>query len=325
MQEDLHQPPVLTKKWFHTGAFLDREKILGQFAHEYSRNNLHPENLLPEPELPAGLSIDEWRQALRACKGTMLRKEVYALDNTPLSDKPYTVEQQNCLIRIIQPQLANKHACFIALSSESISYYYERDPADPRVAHTFVLEADEFANVRKSASLSYKRKIPAFPEQGIVHATYSENDFTNSIDSSTDHRTPVLFQTKLYELTGLAAPASNYYTLQELKTACLAAASIDYNVQPNGSLQKRLVEWYRLQFTANDGLAALKFGTLQSKALVRQVFKAAFNEAGLTDVFSPKIPFAELRAVLLNPSKRRICFCRQLLLAAFGKHAIRSC
>lgn len=31
----LHQEPVITKSWFHTGAFLDRENILNQFAREY--------------------------------------------------------------------------------------------------------------------------------------------------------------------------------------------------------------------------------------------------------------------------------------------------
>ena len=35
VDKPLHQEPVITKSWFHTGAFLSREKILNQFAHEY--------------------------------------------------------------------------------------------------------------------------------------------------------------------------------------------------------------------------------------------------------------------------------------------------
>ena len=122
IQQDLHQPPVLIKKWFHTGAFLDQEKIVTQFAHEYSQNTIHPENLFPEPVIPENLSINEMRQALRACKGMMLRKEVYALDNTHLSDKPYAVEQQNCLVRLVQPLQENKYVSFIVLNIETISY-----------------------------------------------------------------------------------------------------------------------------------------------------------------------------------------------------------
>ena len=33
--EKLYQKPVLTKTWFHTGAFLGREKILNHFKSEY--------------------------------------------------------------------------------------------------------------------------------------------------------------------------------------------------------------------------------------------------------------------------------------------------
>ncbi|NOT50227.1 MAG: insecticidal toxin complex protein [Chitinophagaceae bacterium] len=303
IQQDLHQPPVLIKTWFHTGAFLDQEKILTQFAHEYSQNTIHQENLLPQPVMPGDLSINEMRQALRACKGMMLRKEVYALDNTPLSDKPYTVEQQNCLIRLVQPGLENKYASFIVLNSETISYHYERDLSDPRIAHSFVLEVDDFANIKKSASLVYKRKVPSFPEQSILYTTYCENDFTNTIDTDSDYRLPVSFQTKLFEITGLGAPAGNYYTLQELKTACVAAVSIDYHVLPNETLQKRLMQWNRMQFKGDNAAAILPFGSIESKALVHQTYKATFNESQLTNIFNSKISFADLNTILLHPSQ----------------------
>ena len=39
------------------------------------------ENALPEPDLDAeDSSAEEWREALRACKGMTLRQEVYELD-----------------------------------------------------------------------------------------------------------------------------------------------------------------------------------------------------------------------------------------------------
>lgn len=309
VQDYLHQPPVLVKTWFHTGAFLDQEKILNQFAHEYSQNSIHPENLLPEPELPDDLSVEEWRQALRACKSMMLRKEVYALDNIPISDKPYSVEQQNCFIKLVQPKLENKYASFIALKSESISYHYERDLADPRVAHSFTLEADEFANIKKSAAVVYSRKPPMGgnpphpPEQLKLYTTYTENDFTTLVDPPADYRTPVLYQTKLFEVTGLPAPAGNYYTLQEIKNACTASLPIDYDVAPNGTQQKRLADWSRIQFRGDDGATVLPFGTMQSKALMHQTFKAAFNPTQLTAIFAPKISLANLTALLLDPAK----------------------
>lgn len=301
--DELHQAPVLVKTWFHTGAFLDREKILSQFANEYAQNPFHPENILPEPELPSNLSVDEWREALRACKSMMLRKEVYALDNTPQTAIPYLVEQQNCLVKMVQPKQDNKHASFLVLNSESISYQYERDLADPRIAHHFTLEVDEYANIKKMASLVYKRKVPAFPEQDKEYTTYAENDFTNYIDTVTDYRTPVLYQSKSFEITGLPAPMGNYYTLQQIKNACATAGFIDYDAVPNGTAQKRLVNWSRLQFRADNGIAILPFGTISSKALLHQTFKAAFTQNQLSTVFTTKIPFANLKAALLDPQK----------------------
>ncbi|MEO8339247.1 MAG: hypothetical protein ABI604_05930, partial [Nitrospirota bacterium] len=71
--------------------FLDRELILTHFEREYFPHWLkdrHPglkiafhENPLPQPDLEAeNLSVEEWREALRACKGMMLRQEVVELD-----------------------------------------------------------------------------------------------------------------------------------------------------------------------------------------------------------------------------------------------------
>src|SRR5690349_7513505 len=89
----LYQPPVKTVTWFHTGALLDRERILNQFEDEYFPHwfeeqqpgsqvlGAFQECALPEPDLAdLDLSVDEWRQALRACKGMTLRQEIYELD-----------------------------------------------------------------------------------------------------------------------------------------------------------------------------------------------------------------------------------------------------
>ena len=120
----LYQPPVKTVTWYHTGAALDRERILSQFEHEYFPHwfeEMRPdavnvlgnfqENVLPEPDLVAeNLSTEEWREALRACKGIMLRQEVYELDVGALErpDHPehrpvklFSTAYHNCHIRCL--------------------------------------------------------------------------------------------------------------------------------------------------------------------------------------------------------------------------------
>src|SRR5260221_11166021 len=72
-----HVPPVLTKTWFHTGAFLEARRISKQFEHEYYREGdarrgegaLNREQLeamlLDDTILPESLTLEEAREASR--------------------------------------------------------------------------------------------------------------------------------------------------------------------------------------------------------------------------------------------------------------------
>ncbi len=174
--QEHHEPPVLTRTWFHTGAFLGKEKILRQFEQEYwynAWNRLHPdapvaEHILPDALLDTNvlasevtLSAEELCEALRACKGMTLRQEVFALDGSDNEMLPYTVATHNCHIHLVQPRGNNRHASFMALESEAMSWSYERNPADPRIGHTFNIEVDEMGNVLQAASVVYPRKAVA--------------------------------------------------------------------------------------------------------------------------------------------------------------------
>ena len=177
--EELYQKPVLTKTWFHTGAFLDRERILTHFKDEYwyeeynRQFSLSPLNITEPELLDAQLSDDikalvgdEYREALRACKGMMLRQEVFALDapdnptdvELQLQLKPYTVATHNCNIQLLQPRANNQYGVFIVTESEAINISYERDETDYRIAHTLNTKIDELGNILESASVVYGRQ-----------------------------------------------------------------------------------------------------------------------------------------------------------------------
>ena len=95
----LYQPPVKTITWFHTGIAADRSRILGLYEREYfpvrwtdrlpAGPGAFAEHILAQPEIEAaapGLQADEWREAMRACKGMVLRQEVFELDVRALED-----------------------------------------------------------------------------------------------------------------------------------------------------------------------------------------------------------------------------------------------
>ncbi|MEK6674129.1 MAG: SpvB/TcaC N-terminal domain-containing protein, partial [Planctomycetota bacterium] len=224
----LFQPPVKTITWFHTGAALDRQRILTQFQAEYFPSALAAlpgysvllpgfnEKPLPEPDLESqGLNADEWREALRACKGMALRQEVYELDVDQLEVgkqipvRLFTAATHNCHIRRLQPKGRNQHAVFLVTESEALSYHYELNlrsvtfPAnpgaveplepDPRVAHTLHLSFDKYGNIQQSVAVGYRRLRPfadadltehlavIHDVQGEQHLGYTETHYTGDV------------------------------------------------------------------------------------------------------------------------------------------------
>lgn len=211
----LYQPPVKTITWFHTGAALDRQRILRQFAQEYFPKRFADrlpndpaafhEKPLADPELPDELSADEWREALRACKGMTLRQEVYELDirdltgNTPKHTplRLFSAATHNCHVAMLQPRADNLHAVFLVTESEALSYHYElaipKDQSplrpDPRIAHTLTLRTDDLGNPQQSVAVGYPRWTPAdfgdLPRPGLIkqvqaelHVAYTETRYT---------------------------------------------------------------------------------------------------------------------------------------------------
>ena len=165
-----HVPPVHTKTWFHTGAYLTREQISRQHARDYygapapdtaqyqaNLDSFVAESLLPDTLLPEGLSADEARQACRALKGSMLRQEVYAEDGTAKAPHPYVITEQNFSVRRLQPAGQNRHAVFFTHPREAVSSHSERNPDDPRITHALTLEVDDYGNVLQEAAIGYGR------------------------------------------------------------------------------------------------------------------------------------------------------------------------
>ena len=329
VDSELHQESVTTKTWFHTGAFLSKEKILSQFAHEYWYEEMNQQGFLAvshEAPLPDArlitvsgldisimdhLSTQEWQEALRACKGMALRSEVFAKDAplvgaTPDQLKkeltPYSVETQNCLIELLQPRGQNKHAVFAVKESETITYSYERNTEDPRIAHTLNIKLDEYGNVVESASVVYPRKaadsslpLEAQNAQNKTLITYSQNLFTNDINSAEEYRLRVPSEVKKFELKGIAK-ANSIYSIDEFENILTTSNEIDYHqtkIDPvPGTSQKRLIEHIRTIFYKNDLTDSLPLNKLESKGFPFESYQLAYTPALITDVFGTKINFA---------------------------------
>lgn len=319
-----HVPPAHTKTWFHTGVYLGREHVSDYFAGllnatdqgEYFREpgltDLQARALLlPDTELPQGLTLEEEREACRALKGSMLRQEVYADDAehpgaTPAqierARRPYTVTEQNFTIRPLQPRGANRHAVFFTHAREALSYHYERNPADPRIQHALTLEVDEVGNVLKQAAIGYGRRASPLSEQWdrdrqtTPLLTYTENRVTNAIDSPDTHRNPLPCETITFELTSYQATGSagRYQTLDFVEPDPakpthlrhkFAAPEVAYEATATGNQRRRPIELLRTLYRRDDLSGLLPLGDLQPLALPGESYKLAFTPGLLAQVF----------------------------------------
>lgn len=247
-------PPVLTKTWFHTGAFFCEFRISKYLEQEYYAEGdsaeaiagltpaqleamLLDDTILPTSILlPDGthlaydLSGEEMREACRALRGSTMRREIYAVDGSEAADRPYAVTESNFTIEMLQPQAPNQYATFLTHVRESLDFHYERKlytiaaktATDPRVSHSMTFAVDPFGNVLQSASVGYGRRY-ADPGLGAADqlnqtallATYSDNTYTNAVLADDAYRIPVAAQTTTYELLQIK-PSANQPDLTNL-------------------------------------------------------------------------------------------------------------
>ncbi len=301
--------PVRTRTWFHTGYFAGRDHVSDYYAGlldatdagEYFREPGLTDDearalLLPDTLLPPGLTLDEEREACRALRGSMLRQEVYADDDTPRAGVPYTVTEQNLTVEVLQRRGPNRHAVFFTHPREAISYHYERDPADPRTTHELTLTVDGYGNVLRSATVGYGRRAPnpALPPadqalQGRALVTYTETDVTNAVDTADDQRNPAPCETRQYELTG-AVTTAGLVGFDTLLAVTAAATPLDYEQTPTaGQAQKRLIERVRTLYRGDDRAGPLPPGTVESRGLPYEAHRLAFTPGLVAGVLGDRV------------------------------------
>jgi RHS repeat-associated protein len=339
--EPLHQEPVVSKTWFHTGAFFGKERILNQFEEDYWYAEMkrqgfsaeHPETKLDDARLVAALGLsdelltqltaDEWREAVRACKGMSLRSEVFAHDAVKFGNSdearkkeltPYTVSTHNCVIELLQPRGQNPYAVFVVKESEAISYSYERNPADPRIAHNLNLKLDEYGNVLEAASVVYPRRVAntTLPEETQAEQKktviiYTQNQFTTDEIGDDVYRLRLPSEVKTYQLKDVAKPDDErYYTLADfadIQSDIRSSTDIhsdtalyhEFDQAPtNGRAQKRLIEHVRSLYYRDDLTAALPLGKLESLALPFESYQLAYTPELARHIFAEKVTDALL-------------------------------
>lgn len=165
-REAFHIPTVLTKSWFHVGIhfdenfsqggdqFYDYSNMLEAYMHEYYQSD----ELAFQLENNSMPDTESLHEAYRSLRGSLLRTEVFALDDSYLSKEPYAVVENRYEVKELQAKASSLYPVFMVMPRESIDYSYERNPLDPRIVHEITVDYDHYGNLTESISISYPRR-----------------------------------------------------------------------------------------------------------------------------------------------------------------------
>lgn len=286
-------PPVLTRTWFHTGAYFGWEDIAARLRLEYWSGDSNGPQLGPTV-VPAAASPEELREATRSLRGRKLREEVYALDGSDSAPDPYVTREHRYQVDMLQASTAVQYGSFYAWENEVISCQYEREPSDPRIAHTLTLAIDEWGNVTEKATVGYARRgsLPPSP-QAVTSVRFVQAQFAEIADGVLEpdtFRVGVPVETSAYELTGVSpADGSTYYDPVTLGTDAANATVIPYDVEPASGPQRRMLSRRRTYYRSNDLLSTLALGDIESLAIVDATFTQRYTPGLLTSVYGTNL------------------------------------
>jgi RHS repeat-associated protein len=302
--DDFALPPVWTRTWYHTGAYVNRVDIGKRLAQEfYAGDGQAPQ--LGDTSFTPDASTEERREACRALRGRALRQEIYAQDGSSQSVHPYSTSQSRYQVDLLQPPSGASYGAFHVWELESIGCHYERDPTDPRVAHQLTLAIDAYGNVTRSAAVGYPRRASQFAEQSGVLVGYSEVDYINVGDQAGFYRIGLVSEARSYDLTGFAPTIiDGRFDHDALAAAAAAAPVISYEQQATSTApQRRLLSRSRTAYLKNDLTGPLPFGKIESLVLVDRTYQQIYTSGQLNETFvaTGKIPAADLVQELSGP------------------------
>jgi len=290
---ELFQAPVRTVTWYHTGAWLEKERLESELQKEYFQQGpgqllLADTVLLPDTLTPGRITTLDEREATRALRGRMLRQEVYADDGTDQAKLPYVVTEQNFAVRRLQTSRGARHGVFLAHARESVTVHTERNPDDPRVAHDLILDVDDFGMVTRQASIVYARATGEL-EQRTSHATLSEADFVHQSTADDVYRIGTQVELRGYEVTGLLLPVAGQglIAVDDLRASLDAldpTKDLDFEQPATTGKQRRLIHRQQRTFYTDDAGNEAGFGLVGLRALPYRTYQLALTAGNVAQL-----------------------------------------
>lgn len=158
--------PLLSKTWFHTGQI--PPPLTDRAWHDSEAAQPGPDLLSAfDPVTGTDHTIDapdeaRLRAEAHALAGLPIRTERFGLDDHPLQNVPYSVEQHRYRVRELAPLTPfQPYARMLPLNLESITHDYERQADDPRCQHSINLAYDGFGQLTHGVVIHCARRRDA--------------------------------------------------------------------------------------------------------------------------------------------------------------------
>ncbi len=283
---DVDSPPRLERTWYHTGAYLDGNRLLAHYAHEQWRGN----------DIDVGLDdheVPKTPEALRALRGAVLRTEVYGLDGDPLQSTPYTVEVRRYAVRSLQPGRGGYPGVHALRTRHAITLDYERDASDPRVSHEIGLDFDDLGHALRTVNLFYPRRLAGLDQQTSGRISVNEHDFARTPPDSAAFRHGSEFQSRTW-VVGNSGLAKALLGVEDVRQLLATAPAIRFDEVAPAGPYRRLVEHWRSYGLADDCGGPLPLGDVGALGLPHHSEKLVFDRAHLDAVFEDRAPDALL-------------------------------
>lgn len=267
----LKLPTCYTRMWYHTGA---EELGLAPLSSE-TFNETRTQSAIPKD-----LDKSHVYDAYRALKGRLLRTEVYGIDQSSASDKPYTVfESSYDVMEVKKAKNAEKPPIVLVRTRESVTAHHERQTADVRVDHELVLETNLYGDITKILHLRYGKETSVLSKtetraaQEKHHITYTESLYTNAIaDEPDDYYKPLPASKRVFYIE--CPPTAQTFDVEKFRSKGIQAMEGTVSTGPQTKT------YYR----SRDLTHRLEFGTLESFSVLDREFQLAMTNNMCTSI-----------------------------------------
>jgi RHS repeat-associated protein len=237
VEPDRFSPPTLTKTWFHVGP-------IGEEHGDWDELDWSAEYWPGDPPMLDHLSeVNAFlrslpdrrsrRDALRALRGSILRQEIYALDGSPVEDRPYTVTEQAYGIREEarpDPPSRRERIFFTHTLAQRVTQWERGD--DPMTQFEFKRNHDAFGQPRDQIAIAcprgWRRLEDRLSPETPFLATYNRIDYA---DSTGDDDAGVYCKDRIARSTSYQLKHLGDATVVDLREAITDAAALEVVAQ----------------------------------------------------------------------------------------------